>query len=126
MLYHTYTELRKYNYDKAGIMGLQELLKDERFNLFFSFILGVGITCIIRPQCTGSECNVTKAPGDKDFDKYAYRMGKGKCYEFKSEVVECPASGAIEAFRECQLGQKAEEPFRDQFARRDTPIKRCE
>ena len=44
---------------------------------------------------------------------------------FKSEVVECPASGAIEAFRQCSE-ESVDEPFRDQFARRDTPIKRCE
>jgi len=41
-------------------------------------------------------------------------MGGGKCYEFKAEVVECPASGAIEAFKEYSN--------QDQFSRRTTPI----
>jgi hypothetical protein len=119
--------MRKYNYNKTGIMGLAELLKDERFNVFFSFILGVGIVCILRPVCSGAECSVTKAPEDKDFDKYAYRMGKGKCYEFKSEVVDCPVSGAVEAFRECGLALGTDgDNFRDDFARRNSPIKRCE
>jgi hypothetical protein len=106
-------------------MGIPDLMKDKRFDIFFSFVLGIGLICIFRPMCSGSECNVSKAPTDKDFDKYAYRMGGGKCYEFKSEIVECPASGTVEAFRECS-DKFNNEPFRDQFSRRDSPIKRCE
>lgn len=107
-------------------MGVLNFLKDERFNLFFSFVLGIGIICMFRPICSGSDCNEIKAPSDKDFDKYAYRMGGGKCYEFKSEIVECPSSGTVEAFRECSTIQNNTETFRDQFSRRNTPIKRCE
>jgi hypothetical protein len=108
-------------------MGLAELLKDEKFNVFFSFILGVGLICMLRPVCSGPECSVNKAPEDKDFEKYAYRMGKGKCYEFKSEIIDCPVSGAVEAFRECPVTiEKYDNYFHDAFARRNTPIKRCE
>lgn len=106
-------------------MGIPDLLNDKRFNIFFSFVLGIGIVCMFRPMCTGSDCNVNRAPTDKDFDKYVYRMGKGNCYEFKSEIVECPSSGTIEAFRECS-SQIINEPFRDIFSRRTSPIKRCE
>ncbi len=106
-------------------MGVLNFLKDERFSLFFSFVLGIGLVCMFRPICSGNECNVTKAPSDKDFDKYVYRMGGGKCYEFKTEVVDCPASGTIEAFRECS-DMTNSESFRDQFSRRTTPIARCE
>ena len=87
-------------------MGIPDLMKDKRFNIFFSFVLGIGLICIFRPMCTGSECNVSRAPTDKDFDKYVYRMGEGKCYEFKSEIIECPVSGTIEAFRECNFKEK--------------------
>jgi hypothetical protein len=104
-------------------MGVLSFLNDERFNVFFSFVLGLGLICIARPICEGKECQVVKAPSDKDFDKYVYKLGQ-KCYEFKSEVMECPASGTVEAFRQC--GSPAIEPFRDQFARRNSPIKRCE
>jgi hypothetical protein len=103
-------------------MGLANLLKDEKFNIFFSFMVGIGIMCMIRPMCTGSDCNLNKAPSDKDFDKHAYRMGTGKCYEFKSEVTECPASGAIEAFRQPMLPHAELPSFRDQFSRRGTSI----
>jgi hypothetical protein len=104
-------------------MGVAEILKDKKFNILFSFLLGIGIVCIVRPMCSGAECNVSKPPTEKDFDKYVYRMGGGKCYEFKSEISECPVSGAIEAFRECQ---NMKESFTDQFSRRNSPIKRCE
>jgi hypothetical protein len=80
-------------------MGIATLLKDEKFNLFFSFILGVGIICILRPICSGPECNVNKPPVEKDFDQYIYRMSAGKCYQFTSDIVECPTKGAIEAFQ---------------------------
>lgn len=103
-------------------MGVLNFLNDERFNVFFSFVLGIGVICMFRPLCTGSECNISKPPEEQDFDKYAYRMGGGKCFEFKSNLVECPVSGTIEAFRECSI---AYEPH-DQFSRRNTPIKRCE
>lgn len=94
-------------------MGILHLLKDERFSLFFSFILGLGIVCLMRPMCSGSECNRDKAPNDKDFDNMVYRFG-GKCYEFKHATVACPPEGAVEAFGS------------DQFARRGTPIRTCD
>jgi hypothetical protein len=99
-------------------MGIQNFLKDHRFDLFFSFILGFGIICILRPLCNGSECNVNKAPAEKDFDKYVYRLGN-KCYEFKTDIVQCPSSGAIEAFREYN---KNIDEVKDEFKRRNTPI----
>jgi hypothetical protein len=104
-------------------MNIFKLLHDERFNVFFSFILGIGIICILRPVCVGAECEVSKPPSEKDFDKYVYRLG-AKCYEFKTNITECPASGTIEAFRECSPSRK--ELFRDQFMRRDTPIQQCD
>ena len=106
-------------------MNILRFLKDERFNVFFSFLIGVGIMCMCRPVCTGSECSIIKAPAEKDFDKYVYRMGGGRCFEFKSEIVDCPSSGTIEAFRECS-NMPSNEIFGDQFSRRGTPIKRCE
>ena len=77
--------------------------------------------CMLRPNCTGTNCNVIKAPTEKDFDKYVYRMGDSKCYEFKTVITECPQSGAIEAFRESQ-----KDGFNDQFVRRNTPIRQRE
>lgn len=59
--------------------------------------MGLGIICMLRPICKGEECIVKKAPEEKDFDKYVYRLGE-TCYEFTSQVMKCPASGAIEAF----------------------------
>jgi hypothetical protein len=108
-------------------MRALNFLKDEKFSILFSFILGIGVICILRPMCEGNNCNVTKPPTEKDFDKYVYRMGGGKCVEFKSEIVDCPASGTIEAFRECSTIYHApNELMGGQFSRRNSPIKRCE
>lgn len=107
-------------------MGLIDFLKDERFNLFFSIMLGIGLVCLFKPKCSGPDCAIMKPPSEKDFDKYVYRMGGGKCYEFKSEIIECPSSGAIEAFRESSTTIKKKEGFRDEFSRRISQISECE
>lgn len=101
-------------------MGLLNFLNDKRFNIFFSFVVGIGIVCLFRPMCNGSECQVNKPPSEKDFDKYVYRMND-KCYEFKTNIVKCPPSGAIEAFKEEVDGFEG-----DVFRRRKTPISICE
>jgi len=113
--------------NKTEIMGLPEILKDTRFNTFFSFVLGIGLICILRPQCSGTDCNVNKAPAEKDFDKYVYRMGSNACYEFKTEIIKCPPSGAIEAFQQNMPLDKRQdtEAFRDQFARRSPIVAHC-
>lgn len=100
-------------------MSLLNLLNDNRFNILFSFVLGIGIICVFRPICKGEDCEKNKPPKESDFDKFVYRMG-GKCYEFKTDVVTCPPSGAIEAFKE------KEEFEGDLFRRRKTPISVCD
>jgi hypothetical protein len=106
-------------------MNLLKLLHDDKFNVFFSLMLGIGIICIIRPICTGSECVVKKAPSEKDFDQFVYRVGGDKCYSFKTETVECPSSGVIESFRERNMRTTtAHSPTL--FAVRSTPILSCE
>lgn len=69
-------------------------------------LLGIGIIAVLRPSCTGDACNVTKAPPPTDWNGYVYQMGS-KCYEYKTEVVECPKAGAgaaaIESFAEAGL-----------------------
>lgn len=99
-------------------MGIIKFINDKRFDIFFSIMLGIGLVALFRPICSGSECSITKAPTEKDFDKYVYRMSGSKCYEFKTEIVECPSSGTVEAFQEFNKKQ-----FGDQFSRRNTPIK---
>ena len=106
-------------------MSLVKILKDEKFNIFFSVILGIGLICILKPVCSGPNCTSYKAPISKDFDKYVYKLGK-KCYEFTPEIVKCPPSGAIEAFKECGPQESTEGYEADFFQRRSSPIKRCE
>lgn len=105
-------------------MNLAKLLQDDKFNIFFSFLLGIGIICMIRPMCNGEECNVKKAPSEKDFDQFVYRLSD-KCYSYKTETVECPTTGAIESFRTCpSYAKPARRPT--SFAMRSTPILTCE
>ena len=103
-------------------MGMHEILKNPSFNIFFSVILGIGIICMIRKPCKGSECTINKPPTEEDFDKYVYRMEGGKCYEFKTEIVTCPASGAIEAFVQYPVSTEAVDTHFSQFRERSSVI----
>ena len=102
-------------------MGLHQLMNNPNFGIVFSVLIGVGIICMIRPQCKGTECSVNKPPVEEDFDKYVYRMGK-ECYEFKPEIVECPASGAVEAFSRCSLPPNVRDTTNGIFTSRDSII----
>jgi hypothetical protein len=77
-----------------------EVLKTEKFNFIFSFLIGFAIFAITIPMCKGDECIIKKAPSIEDMKKHTYKIGK-KCYHFKASVIPCPAneSGVIEAFQ---------------------------
>jgi hypothetical protein len=77
---------------------LSDILKSPNFNTMFSFLLGVGLICIIKPTCKGDECAINKAPAIQDFDNKVFFMN-GKCYEFKTNLISCPSEGAIEPFK---------------------------
>lgn len=102
-------------------MNLQKLLHDNNFNVFFSLVVGIGLICILRPMCTGKDCTVSKPPSEKDFEKYVYRLGGNTCYEFKTEVVECPSSGAIEAFQTQDTATPS-----SSFSHRRTVVRNCD
>lgn len=76
---------------------LSDLLKSQIFNVIFSFALGIGIIAILRPVCSGDNCKVLKAPTPTDWNGFVYRMGS-KCYEYKTEITECPSDGFVESF----------------------------
>jgi hypothetical protein len=110
-------------------MSLIKMLNDDKFNIFFSILVGIGLICIIKPACSGLDCSIDKPPISSDFDKYVYRLGI-KCHEFTPEIMECPTKSedTVEAFKECKLGIKnVQEGYEtDNFARRTSLIKRCE
>ena len=80
-------------------------MKKPLFNIMFSFLLGIGLIAIFRPMCkdesgNSKECSKNKAPPVKDWDNAVYRVGS-KCYEYKTNIVECPKNNRdyIEAFQ---------------------------
>jgi hypothetical protein len=75
-----------------------EVLKTEKFALLFSFMIGFGLIAVAYPVCKGDECFVKKAPSVDEMKNSTFRIGK-KCYQFKPEIVDCPAKGAIESFQ---------------------------
>lgn len=76
---------------------MYEVLKTEKFAIFFSFMVGLAIIGILIPTCKGDSCTIKKAPSVGEMKKSTFRIGS-KCYQFKPNTVECPASGTIESF----------------------------
>jgi hypothetical protein len=77
---------------------MYEILKTEKFAVLFSFIIGFGLVVMMIPVCKGDTCFVKKAPTVEEMKNSTFRIGS-KCYQFKSELVDCPSSGVIEAFK---------------------------
>jgi hypothetical protein len=80
-----------------------EFLKTKGFNTVFSFILGLGLVALLKPFCHGAACVIQKAPPVEEVSKTTYQLGS-KCYQFKSEPVDCPADGVIESFFVYHIG----------------------
>ena len=73
------------------------VLKTSKFDIIFSAIVGFAIMSLTIPLCKGDECFIKKAPSIDEMKKNTFKLGS-KCYQFKSEIVTCPATGTIEAF----------------------------
>jgi hypothetical protein len=74
-----------------------DFLKTKKFNILFSFLLGLGLMALLRPVCKGDECILLKAPPAHEVKDSTYQIGM-KCYKFETYTVDCPQKGAIEAF----------------------------
>ena len=76
---------------------LIDILKDKKFNIVFSFLMGIFLTIIFRPVCKGDACFKLKAPLVKEIKDKAYKSGD-RCYKFEPEEVKCPLMGVVEPF----------------------------
>jgi hypothetical protein len=76
---------------------LADVLKDKRFNVFFSFIVGIFIAVLLRPQFHKDKVIFFKTPPMSDLRSNSYKIGS-KCYKFHPDEIECPATGVIEPF----------------------------
>jgi len=76
---------------------LIDILKDPKFDIVFSVLLGVFIMIILRPVCKGDSCFNFKAPQVKTITEHAYKIGD-TCYKFVPKDVQCPLAGVVEPF----------------------------
>jgi hypothetical protein len=76
---------------------ISDALKGPLFGMFVSFMLGVAIVMVIAPICRGTSCMIVKAPPLHEVNNTVYHIAS-KCYKFEAVPMDCPASGAIEAF----------------------------
>lgn len=72
-------------------------LKSETFNIVFSFLIGLALITVCKSSCKGGECRIQKAPPADEVKTSTYQIGP-KCFQFKSDIVECPGAGVIEPF----------------------------
>lgn len=76
---------------------IQDILNSKKFNIVFSVLIGIALAAILKPMCKGDSCMILKAPPVKEVNKATYQLG-GKCYQFRTQSVDCPSKGVIEAF----------------------------
>lgn len=74
-----------------------DILKDKRFNIFFSFIVGLFIAVLLKPQFHKDSLTFFKPPPMAEIRVNSYKIGK-KCYKFHPDAVKCPETGVIEPF----------------------------
>ena len=69
---------------------ISEILRKPEANMFFSFVIGVGIAVLMfhRPQAEVSEC----AHAAEDLRTMVTRID-GKCFRYRIEDASCPAPG---------------------------------
>lgn len=77
---------------------LSDILKDKRFNMVFSFLMGVFLMLLARPSCKGGACFQYKAPPVKEIKEHAYKIND-RCYKFVPKEMKCPMNGVIEPFQ---------------------------
>jgi len=81
---------------------ISEVLHRPGFGGLVSFMLGLAIVMVVTPMCRGKDCMIVKAPPLHEVNKAVYHIAS-KCYKFEAIQMECPASGAIEAFQNVRL-----------------------
>ena len=76
---------------------IADALHSPVFGIIVSFMFGLATVMVLFPMCRGKECMIVKAPPVHEVKESVYKIGK-KCYKFDTIQMDCPASGAIEAF----------------------------
>lgn len=81
---------------------IAQILHTKVFGIMVSFMLGIAIVMVVTPMCRGKDCMIVKAPPINEVTHSIYHIAS-KCYKFEAIPMECPASGAIEAFENLRL-----------------------
>ena len=77
---------------------LADILKDPKFDMVFSFLMGVFLILLIRPVCKGESCFSYKAPPVQEIKEHVYKIGD-TCYKFVPKEAKCPMTGVVEPFQ---------------------------
>lgn len=81
---------------------ISDVLNKPIFGIMVSFMLGLAIVMVVTPMCRGRDCMIVKAPPLHEVNHSVYHIAT-KCYTFEAVPMDCPASGAIEAFENQRL-----------------------
>ena len=76
---------------------ITEALHRPAFGMIVSFMFGLSLVMVLTPICRGKACMIVKAPPLHEVNHAVYHIAS-KCYKFEAVPMDCPATGAIEAF----------------------------
>lgn len=70
------------------IKTLQKVVHSQYGGALISVVLGLGLACLFRKACKGSDCIRFKSPSVKDLDGQVYRHG-ATCHAFTAVTKNC-------------------------------------
>jgi hypothetical protein len=69
-------------------MYLDKFVHSTTGKYMMSILLGIGLACIFRTVCKGTECHILTAPSLTELENNIYTYDN-KCYTFEKKGVEC-------------------------------------
>ena len=73
-----------------------DFVKSEKYSMFFSFIIGVGIVSLFKTVCRDKDCSHKKAVNPEEVVHTTYQIGS-KCFQFGMLHKECSVEEIVEA-----------------------------
>lgn len=69
-------------------MYLDKFVHSITGKYMMSVLLGIGLACIFRSVCKGTECRTLSAPALSELENNIYKFDN-KCYKFERNMVAC-------------------------------------
>ena len=67
---------------------MKQYMKDDKFAIFISILLGFGLASFFRRACKNGKCIIIKGPSLKEIENNIYRIDN-ECYKYSPVSTKC-------------------------------------